>query len=381
MPGVRWSAIAHVARNDIRLMLRDRGTVFWSFVGPFLFMMFFGVLFRDVPAEKSSLTIRNVDTSPAFATALTVLLRADSVSVKNADGATDPADTFVLVIPVGSSDSLQAGRLPHLVLRTPEDNPTPREQTLRAQTLRAILGAFLGLTPADLHATLDEAAVRARVVFEPTIRLDRRKLAYAPPSFGFQHTVPAYLVMFLLMSLMTSGAEILIAERRAGQLRRAQVSSTAASEILCGKFLSRFAFAWIQIAAMLGVGILVFHVRFGTHPEALFACLAAIALCATGMGLLFATLFRNADKAGGFGSLIVMAMAALGGCWWPLEIVPGWMRKVAFLLPTGWGYDGLNRVMALNSGLRDIVPHVAVLLGIAAVTLWLSIRRLSRVDS
>ncbi len=380
MPGIRWSAVAHVARNDVRLMLRDRGTVFWSFVGPFLFMTFFGLLFRDSPAVKTRLTIRNADVSPAFATALTVLRRDDSISVKNAANGADPADAFVLVIPPGSSDSLLAGRLPHLVLHTPEENPTPREQTLRAQTLRAILGAFLGLTPADIHATLDEAAVRARVTYEPAIRLDKRTLDYAPPSFGFQHTVPAYLVMFLLMTLMTSGAEILIAERRAGQLRRAQVSSTAASEILCGKFLSRFGFAWIQIAAMLGVGILGFRVHFGTHPEALFACLAALALCATGMGLLFATLFRNADKAGGFGSLIVMAMAALGGCWWPLEIVPGWMRKIAFLLPTGWGYDGLNRVMALNSGLSDIAPHLAVLLGIAVVTLTLSIRRLGRAD-
>ena len=380
MPAVRWSAVAHVARNDVRLMLRDRSTIFWSFVGPFLFMMFFGLLFRDSPAEKTRLTIRNADASPAFATALTVLLRDDSIVVKSATGTTDTAGDFVLVIPTGSSDSLMAGRLPHLVLRTPEENPTPREQTLRAQTLRAILGAFLGLTPADIHATLDEAAVRARVAYEPVIRLDKRTLAYAPPSFGFQHTVPAYLVMFLLMTLMTSGAEILIAERKAGQLRRAQVSSTASSEILCGKFLSRFGFAWIQIAVMLGVGILGFRVRFGTHPEALFACLAAIALCATGMGLLFATLFRNADKASGFGSLIVMAMAALGGCWWPLEIVPGWMRKIAFLLPTGWGYDGLNRVMALNSGLPDITPHLAVLLGIASVTLFLSIRRLSRPD-
>ena len=126
MPGIRWSAVAHVARNDVRLMLRDRGTVFWSFVGPFLFMVFFGLLFRDSPAVKTELTIRNADASPAFATALTVLLRDDSISVKNAAGATDSADAFVLVIPPGSSDSLMAGRLPHLVLHTPEENPTPK---------------------------------------------------------------------------------------------------------------------------------------------------------------------------------------------------------------------------------------------------------------
>jgi ABC-type multidrug transport system permease subunit len=73
-----------------------------------------------------------------------------------------------------------------------------------------------------------------------------------------------------------------------------------------------------------------------------------------------------------------MAMAALGGCWWPLEIVPSWMRKIAFALPTGWAYDALNRVMALDSGLPGVTTHLVVLLGIALVTLPLSVRRLAR---
>ena len=56
MRAPEWRRVWHVARNDIRLLLRDRGTVFWSFVGPFLFMLFFGFLFRDTGATaKTSL--------------------------------------------------------------------------------------------------------------------------------------------------------------------------------------------------------------------------------------------------------------------------------------------------------------------------------------
>lgn len=379
MRAVDWPGALHVARNDLRIMFRDRGTVFWSFIGPFLFVLFFGFLFRDSgPGGKTVVHLANQDQSAALAHAMTVLLKDEDLDVREVSGNLDSVPGFTLVIPAGSADSLAVGRLPRLVLKTSETDPTPREQTLRAVLIRSLMAAFLGLTPADVRGDLDEAAIRQRVHYEPTIRLDTQTLPQAGPTLGFQHTIPAYLVMFLLMTLMTSSAEILIAERRAGQLQRAQVSSLGSSEILLGKFLSRFSFAWLQIIAMLGMGLAVFGVKMGAHPEALLAALVAFALCATGLGLLFATLFRHSDKAGGVGSLLVMAMAALGGCWWPLEIVPAWMRKIAFFLPTGWGYDALNRVMALNASLPQIATHLAVLLGIAAITLPLSIRRLAQ---
>jgi ABC-type multidrug transport system permease subunit len=391
MRAPEWSNAWHVARNDIRLFLRDRGTVFWSFVGPFVFMLFFGFLFRDTgEPTRTSLWIRNQDTGSTLATALAVLLGDDSVAVRVTNeppGGTAARDTtlaagdeapFVLVIAAGSADSLAISRPPHLVFHTPNASPTPREQALRAQIMRAALGAFLGIPSTDAHAPLAEADVRRRVAFDPIVQLEKRTLIPVKASTSFQHTVPAYLVMFLFMTLLTSGIAVLVEERRSGQMQRALVSSTRTSDIVFGKFLSRFLFAWMQIAVMLGVGLVAFPVRFGTHPGTLLAVLLAFALCATGIGLLFATLFRNPDKAAGVGSLVTMAMAALGGCWWPLEIVPAWMRKIAFALPTGWAYDALNRVMALDADLPQVAPHLVVLLGIAVVTLPLSVQRLSR---
>lgn len=373
-------AIRHVAANDLRLFARDRGTMFWAFVGPILFMGFFGLLFKG--GEKpppTTVWLQDGDGNGNLGRAVTLLLRDDGAVVEPARADTTPPDgVFLLVLAAGSTDSLAAGRPPRVVLRTSNENPTPRERTVLAQVTRALMNAFLGLSAADARAALDDSTLRARISYEPRVRLTKREIPAPEPSVGFQHTVPGYIVMFLFMTLMTSGAAVLIDERRRGQLRRALVSNLRAEELVAGKFASRILFAWMQIVVMLGIGILVFRVRFGTHPGALCAVLLAFALSATGLGLLFATLFRNPDKAGGVGSLISMAAAALGGCWWPLEIVPGWMRQIAFLLPTGWGYDGLNRVMAMDAGLPQVARHVAVLLAIAAVTLPLAARRLAR---
>src|SRR4026207_925601 len=103
MPAPRLGAVLHVARNDVRLMLRDRGTVFWSFVGPLLFMMFFGLLFKNSPDVPTRLWLRDEDSSPVFAPALAMLLRDDGVDVRTTQpDSLQDEDIYRLVVPAGS---------------------------------------------------------------------------------------------------------------------------------------------------------------------------------------------------------------------------------------------------------------------------------------
>ena len=34
------------------------------------------------------------------------------------------------------------------------------------------------------------------------------------------------------------------------------------------------------------------------------------------------------------GSIVIVTMAAVGGCWWPIDLEPRWMRSVALAFPT-----------------------------------------------
>jgi ABC-2 type transport system permease protein len=42
-------------------------------------------------------------------------------------------------------------------------------------------------------------------------------------------------------------------------------------------------------------------------------------------------------------------MSAIGGCWWPLDFEPGWMRVFAQLLPTTWTMQAYNDLMIRHS--------------------------------
>jgi ABC-type multidrug transport system permease subunit len=373
MHASEWSSAWHVARTDLRLWLRDKGALFWSFLGPLIFTIFFGFMFKAPSGtERAVVYVNDGDTMPVVARAVAVQLQDAGMDVRLGKA---PGDEYEVRVPAGAADSLAAGRVPPLAMASPNDNVTPREQTMVAEVVRTQLRTFLGLKPEDIRADLDSTTIRARVAMDPVVAMIKQELPSNQPSTGFQHSVPAYMVMFIFMNLFTYGAAFLIEERRAGRLRRVAVSTTTSRQIIAGKVVSRFLWSGIQMTWMVLLGVL-FRISLGSHPEALVVVLVVLALCATALGILFATYFRNPDKAAGLGSLLVMAMAALGGCWWPLEIVPDWMRRIAFALPTGWGYDALNRIMALDATVPQVATHLLVLGGATAIALPIAIRRL-----
>jgi ABC-2 type transport system permease protein len=48
------------------------------------------------------------------------------------------------------------------------------------------------------------------------------------------------------------------------------------------------------------------------------------------------------------GAVAAMAMSAIGGCWWPLDFEPAWMRAFAQFLPTTWTMLAFNNLMIRN---------------------------------
>ena len=377
-----WPSVWHVAKNDLLLIVRDKSALFWSYIGPFIFITFFGFIQFGGP-RSVVLYVENQDRSPLIANAVTMLLREQKVVVRPGRA---PEDRFTLVVPDGATQALADGGVPALTLHSPEASPNYQEQALVASAYRAMLGTIMSLDATTAReflanpAGLDSTALHDRIVVEPMVQLSEQNVVLAAQTTGFQRYIPAYLVMFTLMNAMAGAAVMLVEERKKGQLRRTLTSSASPASVALGKITSRVLWTCSQIALMLAAGAWIYRIDFGSQPVVLTVVLVAFAICASAMGAAFGTFFRDPDKAGGFGSLIIMLMAPLGGLWWPIEVVPGWMRDLASTLPTYWAFDALNRVMALDANLSTVWPSVALLLGLSAVCLAIASKRIVRAD-
>ena len=191
---------------------------------------------------------------------------------------------------------------------------------------------------------------------------------------GTNQSSPGQLVMFAMITIL-SAAIALVSERNYGTLRRLVVSPLSRGTLLGGKMLGPFLIGIIQMAVMILVGRFVFGVAWGRSPLALLLVVLAFDVAIVALAILLSTLVRTEDQAVGAMVGLTNVAAALGGAWWPLEIMPEGMQRVGYAFPTAWAMQGFKAVILRGAGVEAVVTPVLALLGFAAVFFALGIWR------
>jgi len=98
-----------------------------------------------------------------------------------------------------------------------------------------------------------------------------------------------------------------------------------------------------------------------------------VAMAATGYGLLIAVYFKTPQQALSFGSISVVILAAIGGVWVPVFIMPEIMQTISPYSPLNWGLTAFNDLFLRNAPTAVILPELCKLLLFSLTTLVMSI--------
>jgi ABC-2 type transport system permease protein len=191
----------------------------------------------------------------------------------------------------------------------------------------------------------------------------------------FKQNVPGYAVMFALFTVL-SGGGALLREKETGTFRRLLIAPIAKSSILLGKLLPTFITVLLQMTVFFSFGHLVFGMELGQSLGGLALIGAAVAMAATSLSILMAAFVKTEAQLSGASLLVVLAMSSLGGSWWPLEIVPDFMRTLAHIVTiNAWAMDGFKDILWYGRGVADILPEVSVLLLISLAAFVVGLAR------
>jgi ABC-2 type transport system permease protein len=164
-------------------------------------------------------------------------------------------------------------------------------------------------------------------------------------------------------------------ERQRGTLRRLLTSPTGSATYLLGTIGGQVATALVQMLLLVGFGIAVMHLSWGQDPAALALILLATALAGAALGSMLGALVRSEGQANGLSWMLGMLMALLGGCWYPAELFPPFVRAASLVLPTTWAMRGMLNIVARGLGLAGVLVPAAVLLGMAALYFAIGVSR------
>jgi ABC-2 type transport system permease protein len=193
---------------------------------------------------------------------------------------------------------------------------------------------------------------------------------------GFAYTAPANLLLFTFINSMAVAAA-LAESLRLGMLQRSLTAPVRRRSVLLGEVLSRFLVALAQALLIMVVSALVFGVSWG-DPLGVAAVVGVFSLVATGAAVLVGSLVRSPSQAPAIGPPLGIVLGMLGGCLWPQEAAGDLLTSIGHLFPHAWGMDALLALSRPGTGLGTVLVDVAVLAGMAALLLGVSLALFSR---
>ncbi len=399
-----------ITKLYLKTTYSERSVLIFQLIMPLVFTFLIGQAIGGFgPGESSSsttvtwtLAVANEDVGSLGATLMENLAADPTLEIMEVTGNALPTTVeneeaeAGLLIPTNFSDELQAGS--SLALDFYSD-PANVQQVQPVE--QAVLGAVSQLTGSISSATISRDVAKELGLFElgvdeagyfetavataqtqwqnppVAIQVNEDEIAVDSNDIipqGINQSSPGMMAMFATFG-MIGGAAVLIQERQSGTLRRLVVMPITKGSILLGKLLGILLVGLVQMTLLIVVAALFFDVPWGNSPVALAIVVFAFALAITSLSMMMAALTKTLAQANALGTVIVLSISALGGAWWPLDIVPGWMQTIGRFSPMSWAMDGFQDIITRGLGVTAVLPEAAVLLAFAAVFLTIGIWR------
>ena len=362
-----------LARKDLICLFREWGTWLWAVLMPIVFFYFIGSVTGNMSGQASAETVGLTVGENAGFLADEFVRGLESAGYKVARVAAGDLARYNrrIVIPANFSESVLGGKESTISFSRTGNGLDADYDEIRVKRV-----AYSVL--ADLIAANKRAGKATPETFREVQAIPRILKLEARPAgarqtipVGFQQSVPGTMVQFILLVMFTTGGITLHQERTHGILRRLASSPMPRSAVVLGKGLSRLAIGLMQIAFAMIAGAFLFKVDWGPHLVMVLLVLIVYAALAALAGMLLANFAKSEGQLIAIGVILSNILAAIGGCWWPIEITPEWAQRASLMIPTGWAMGAMHKLVSFGDSPLSVLPHLMALAAAAFCAAWL----------
>jgi ABC-2 type transport system permease protein len=416
-----------LAVKDLRVLLSDKGNVFWVFGFPVMFALFFGAIFSGADSGPSGMKIAVVDTDKSeFSGNFISELESDE-ALKIIPTTRDDAIEQVrkgkvaaaVIINEGFGDGFEAlfnSEEPKLEIAS---DPSRRMESGYLQGLlakaqfKALSGKFtdrtwmkdqVGLWKNDMGSDNDLEPKQKELFLNffdsfDTLLKDVNEQTYQEgfggdilnfatldvsreqegPATSFQITFPQAMLWAILGCTATFAISI-VKERTNGTFERLRIGPIRRAHILGGKGLACFMTCVFIMCVLFAGAKTIFKMPVSNLSLFIPAALCTV-LCFVGLMMFICTLGRTEQSAGGAGWAVLMIMAMVGGGMVPLAFMPSWLRPFSNISPVKWGIYTLEGAIWRNFSFSEMIIPCLILLAIGFVAFVLGVIMLSRQET
>lgn len=389
------TAVLAIAALEIRRYLRERVSLFTTAIMPVALVLILGTAFGS-STSKIPVGVLDEDHTSVSAEFAADLDKSDVTLTPYTDPdamARDIRLGFVTAgvrIPAGFAASLSTGTPVQVDMTLDQGSANGAAVNSAITAAASALGqvptavqvglTVLGRTDEEARTVLKAAAEQVAAA-EPPVAVSRTTVGAVPATgSAFASAIYTQLTLFIFLNGMLAGIT-LVESRRLGVSRRMLSTPTGIGPYILGVGLGRWGLGLIQATLLLGLGTGVFGVSIGHWPTAVTLTLLWCALAAT-VGMLLGAVGRTAEQVVAWSVPLGIGMGMLGGCMWPLSVVPAFMRTIGHFTPHAWAVDAWRAIVDHGARFGDVAVDLGVLaaatVGLGTLAVVLLRRSLSR---
>ncbi len=365
-----WQSFLGVFRKEFLHIFRDPGTLRLALMLPLMQLVLFGFIDQTVHDLPTAV----VDQDRSYESRL---FRQRLAATK----------TFKIVALSPSSqqarEEIRAGRARVAVIIPPrfEDR---RVRGMASQLLVLIdgsdstasaqaLASVNGLVASDNQARLETIVPGAGAVSAQPVIL------FNPEGRTANYIIPGLVAVLLQLLCLVLSAGAIVRERERGTFEQLLVTPIDPLGLMLGKLfpylvLSLIEMTLILLAMRFGFGVPIRGSVLVLYVLALFYLAALLS-----MGLLISSRAQTQLEAQQLGQLLFLPGVFLSGYIFPFEGLPVVLRGIGLLFPVTHMIAIMRGVVLRDASLVDLWPHVAALLAMTVVLVWLASRSVRKV--
>ncbi len=348
---------------ELKLFLRDRATVFWTFFFPVFMILLFGYVFNTPDVFKIDVGVADEDRSDQSFALFESLLKVPTLSIE--PGATSEMRKaiqnnekgMVISIPDGYAESLANHNATIEILYNPA-----KQQFL--QVLHPLLLQIVNRKNWEIAG------------MAPPIHQEATPLQPAQQAQSYiDFLVPGLIGFSLMATCLFSVGVVVVSYREKGKLRRLAVTPLPKSIFIAGQILTRYLIVLLQAGLLIGISIVLFDVRMVGDAFSFFIALTIGMFAFIALGYGIASVAKSPETASGIANVLFLPMTFLSGVYFSVDGLPEYLQPLVEFLPLTHLVNAIRSIFNNGVALMDLLPEMGILAAWMVICFTFSVKK------
>ncbi len=346
---MKWQMLMQQIRLEMKLFLREKRTVLWTFLFPVFLILTFGLLLTEPDLLRFDIQVVDEDHSPQSQQIVGALAALPVVNVEPAG-----RDEALIKLRAGEGSVVivfasgfgAAATVDSAIVELYYDPAQEPVRELVSSLLRQVIdeqnwALIKRSKPINIHET-------AATLFQERLRF-------------MDFLVPGLIGFSLMFTCLYSIGIVVVSYREKGNLRRFAVTPLPKSIFIWGQILNRYMIVLMQAVLIIGLAMLLFEVRIVGRVFDFFVALTIGMITFIALGYAVASIAKTPESASGIANLLFIPMTMLSGVYFPADSLPGFLQPFVKILPLTHLVNAIREIFNRGASLPDVSTELLIL--------------------